>query len=108
MAMQEITVRFPPEVMRALEQIALQKKINRAQVISQIVQESLSREQVRAQALAEWERKRASPEWHKATKRLAEFRKHIKPIPESELEDEIQEAITAVRARKNKSLKSEA
>ena len=86
--------------MRALEQIALQKKINRVQVVTQIVEESLQREQVRARVWGELERKRKSPEWRKATKQLAEFRKHIKPIPESELGEEIQEAITAVRAQK--------
>ena len=100
MAMQEITVRFPPPSDARVGANRFAEKINRVQVVTQIVEESLQREQVRARVWAELERKRKSPEWRKANKQLAEFRKHIKPIPESELGEEIQEAITAVRAQK--------
>ncbi|MBM3129730.1 MAG: hypothetical protein FJ009_14030 [Chloroflexi bacterium] len=101
MAMQEMVVRFPLQVLRGIDQIALEKKIKREQVVVGLVQESLRRERVRAQVFAAFERKRKSPEWQKATKQLAEFRKHVKRVPEAELEADINEAITAVRARQS-------
>jgi hypothetical protein len=99
MAMQEITIRFPAQVLRGIDRIALEKKIKREQVVVGLVQDSLRRTRVRARILAEFERKRKSPEWHEATKQLAEFRKHIKRVPEAELEADIREAIAAVRAQ---------
>jgi len=98
MAMQQVTVKFPSQVMRDLDQIALHKKMDRADLVAEIVEKSLRRER----AWAEFERKRKSPEWRKATKQLMEFRKRIKRVPEAELEADIQEAITAVRAQQRK------
>ncbi|MBI5652244.1 MAG: hypothetical protein HZC40_17645 [Chloroflexi bacterium] len=96
MAMQEIVVRLSSQMVRELDLIALGKKIKRERALDHLIRDALRRERV----WAEFDRKRKSPEWRRATKRLAEFRKHIKPIPESELDEEIQEAITAVRAQK--------
>jgi len=100
MAMQEIVVRLPTDVLRDLDHLALQRKRKREQVVAELVKDSLRRERVREGVLAEFARKRKSPEWRKATKRLAEFRKRVNYVPEEELDAAIREAVAAVRAQK--------
>ena len=100
MAMQEITIRLSPKMLRELDHLALEKKSKRERVLDHLLKEALRRESARRQILETMARRQASPEWNETFREIKRFRAKVKRHPEKEIEQDIHEAITAVRAQK--------
>lgn len=102
MAMQEIIVRVTDKQIRELEKLAKQRQVAREQIASEIFQDALRREDIRARIFAEMDGRQKSPAWNEAFERIAKFRSNLPDIPEDELDADIEEAIRYVRSHPKK------
>lgn len=98
MAMQEIVVLVSDKQIRELENLAKQRHVAREQIASEIFQDALRRESVRARIFAEMDERQKSPKWNETFEHIATFRANLPDIPEDELETDIEEAIRYVRS----------
>ncbi len=102
--MENLTVSFrlTKREARELERLAMNKKLKRQQAARAIFREALRRESKHEYVLQEMARRQASPEWSKTFERIEKFRAKVRPIPEAELDADIEAAIRAVRKKTQK------
>lgn len=98
MALQKVVVHFPSRILKNVDSIASQKKLDREQAVVALVEESLQRNRTRKKILRAMRQRQTSPEWNKTFKRIERLRAKIPAVPEAELETDIQEAVIAVHS----------
>jgi len=99
--MENLTVSFrlTKREARELERLAIRKRLKRDRAAREIFREALRRENVHEYVLQEMARRQASSEWKKTFERIEKFRAKVRPIPEAELDADIEAAIRAVRKK---------
>lgn len=102
--MEDLTISFrlTKREARELERLAMSKKLKRQQAARELFREALRRERMHEHILQDMARRQASPEWKKTFERIENFRAKVRPIPEAELDADIEAAIRAVRRQRKK------
>ncbi len=93
-----LTVELSEQTFRAIDEIATIEKLKPEQALIEMAEREIERRHLRTLMEAEFERKRARPEYDSVWKKFEELHEQIADIPEEELIRDIDEAVKAVRA----------